>query len=88
VRHFSCSRIVQQVSVDIDVAVLPYEGPCPPKAKVTSSNLVGRNDLAEVAKEPLIAAEASRKHPAGNIRTDCRVLVAPGLANKRPWREL
>jgi hypothetical protein len=51
VRHFSCSRIVQQVSVDIDVAVLLYEGPCPPKAKVTSSNLVGRaNQINELRR--------------------------------------
>jgi hypothetical protein len=33
------------------------------------------NDLAEIPKEQVIAAEASRKHAEGNIWTDCRTFV-------------
>jgi hypothetical protein len=33
------------------------------------------NALAGIAEEPLIAAEASRKHAEGNIWTDCRTFV-------------
>jgi hypothetical protein len=41
------------------------------------------NELAGLANEPLVAAEATRKHPARNIWTDCRALVAPGAWSPR-----
>jgi hypothetical protein len=40
------------------------------------------NDLGEFAKDPVIAAEAPRKHSTGNIWTDCHAPVAPGLTNR------
>jgi hypothetical protein len=35
------------------------------------------NDFAGLTREPLIAAEASRKHATGNTWTDCRAPVYP-----------
>src|SRR3984893_19393110 len=64
---------------------------CPPKAKVRSSNLSRArhdfNDLAGFAKEPLIAAEAPRKHSTGSNRTVCRTPVGNELASDelRTW---
>jgi hypothetical protein len=48
------------------------------------------NNLAGIAKEPLYATEASRKHAEGNIWTDCRAfvgeLVGSGGRHRDPSR--
>src|ERR1700674_1373736 len=48
------------------------------------------NDLAGIAKEPLIAAEASRKHAEGNIWIDCRAFdgeLAGSGRDRNPSRQ-